>query len=357
MDPHPHLELGAVGTIDPFECGDHLNRALGHCGGMVVALERDPSDEHVTVADCLDLFDPMLLDDMVEGGEDLIEHRDQIGGARLPRHRREATQVGKQHRDDLVPVRDRFFPPLQPPGDGRREDVEEEPLRLLPFPLHELLLGLELDEPEPLQIAEPLLFQRGRHAGPQQREIRRLGEVIFGPGLDALHRHVDLVGPGDDDHRQSFEIGGEVHRRQHLEPRHHRHLHVEEHQVEGGGVHLGHGIRAVERLDDIFKADLSERLLEHGAHRPAVIDEEHLGLCEPLASGYRLGDLRPMVFAQRVVSADCLKGAVRDSVQTSLPWRRQAEWSRDSPASRSWASWMSASVSSQPMHPSVIETP
>ena len=257
-------------------------------------------------------------------------------------------------------VGDRLLPPLEPPGDRRRENVEEEPLRLLPFALDELLLGLELEEPEPLQIAEPLLLERGRDTGPQEREIRRLGEVVLGPGLDALHRHVDLVGPGDDDHRQPFESGGEVHCRQHLEPRHHRHLHIEEHQVEGGSQHLRHGIPAVDRLDDISKADLAEGLLEDSTHHPAVINQEHLGPGEPVVGRGGLGglgDLGRMVFAQSIVSADCLKGAVRDAGQTSLSWGRQAEGSSDSPASRSWASWMSASVSSQPMHPSVIETP
>ena len=53
--------------------GLHLERHVGDRGRVVRTRHGQPTDDHVGVADRLDLLEPELLGELVECGEDVIE--------------------------------------------------------------------------------------------------------------------------------------------------------------------------------------------------------------------------------------------------------------------------------------------
>jgi len=61
---------------------------------------REPRDHHVRVADRLDLLEAVLLSEPIERAEQLVQHRDELLGARARRTAGEAHDVGEQHVTD-----------------------------------------------------------------------------------------------------------------------------------------------------------------------------------------------------------------------------------------------------------------
>ena len=95
---------------------------------------RQPAGHHVGIADGLDLLEAELLDQAIETREHLIEKSHHLLGLELGGQGREPGDVGKEHRHLVVAVRDGAGLVLQPGGDGRRENIEQQvldPLLLL----------------------------------------------------------------------------------------------------------------------------------------------------------------------------------------------------------------------------------
>jgi hypothetical protein len=104
---------------------------VGRRLGVIGSRRRNPRGGHVAVPDRLDLLEPVLGDEVVEGREDLVEQGDDILGRELLRCRREAGDVRKEDADLLAALGDDALGDLQALRDGAREDAEEEPLRAL----------------------------------------------------------------------------------------------------------------------------------------------------------------------------------------------------------------------------------
>ena len=82
---------------------------------------RDAGDDHVRVADRLDLLEAVLLGEPVERAEQLVRASSPAasGGVRDDSVG-EPDDVGEQHRDRLEPIDDQALAGLQPVGDRRR---------------------------------------------------------------------------------------------------------------------------------------------------------------------------------------------------------------------------------------------
>ena len=105
-----------------------------------------------------------------------------------------------------------------------------------------------LDVVQPLQLAARAeLGQRLSYPGDQFGRGEVLGNVIEGAGVHRLHRDCDVLQHRAHDHA---DIGMALpHDPQRFQAAHPRHLHVEQHQIEGGGAHA------------------LQRLLARGSHR------------------------------------------------------------------------------------------
>ena len=115
-----------------------------------------------------------------------------------------------------------------------------------------------LDVVQPLELAPgPELRQRLAHARDQLGRGEVLGDVIEGAGVHRLYRDGDVLQHRAHDHA---DIGMALpHDPQRFQAAHPRHLHVEQHQIEGGGPHA------------------LQRLLARGSHRrlhPAFVEDE-----------------------------------------------------------------------------------
>ena len=98
----------------------HVERHVRHRDRVIGDRLRDPGDDHVRIADRLDLLEAVLLGELVERAEQLVEHRDQLLGAGPRRQRGEPDDVREQHGDRLEPIDDQALAGLEPVGDRRR---------------------------------------------------------------------------------------------------------------------------------------------------------------------------------------------------------------------------------------------
>ena len=74
----------------------HVEGKLDQSQRVVGSLARHASGDHVAVADRLDLFEAVLLDEIVESGEDLVEQVDQAQRNHRRSHRGEPDNIGEQ---------------------------------------------------------------------------------------------------------------------------------------------------------------------------------------------------------------------------------------------------------------------
>ena len=86
---------------------------------MVGSRLGQPGDDHVGVADGLDLLQAEALGEEVERAEDLVEDPDHALGGRPLRERREVDHVGEDHGDVLVALGDDPGLAFEPLGDRR----------------------------------------------------------------------------------------------------------------------------------------------------------------------------------------------------------------------------------------------
>ncbi len=72
-------------SLDLPDGGGQLERHLGDALRVVVRSFGQAADDHVRVADGLDLLQPVALDEGIEGREDVVQHADQLGRLRASR--------------------------------------------------------------------------------------------------------------------------------------------------------------------------------------------------------------------------------------------------------------------------------
>jgi len=111
--------------------GLHVEGHLGHRLGMVGAGLGQAGNDHVRVADRLDLLDAVALGQVIEGGEDLVQDGDHPVRLGSFDERGEVDDVGEQDGDLAVGPGDPAFLPLEAIGDRLGEDVQEQPLGAL----------------------------------------------------------------------------------------------------------------------------------------------------------------------------------------------------------------------------------
>ncbi len=70
----PRREAASIASI----AADQVERQVGDALGVIDRLVQQAADDHVGVADRLDLLESMTLDQVVEDGEHLIEDRYQL---------------------------------------------------------------------------------------------------------------------------------------------------------------------------------------------------------------------------------------------------------------------------------------
>ena len=84
---------------------------------MIWPLARHARGNHVAVADRLDLFEVILLDEIVEALEDVVEEIDEAQRAHGRRHRREFDHIGEQDACSVVVRGNRALVDFQRFGD------------------------------------------------------------------------------------------------------------------------------------------------------------------------------------------------------------------------------------------------
>ena len=123
-DPEPHAEPGSR-IVVVHRPGDG-DRQIRHPLEMIRAPDRHASDDHVGVADGLDLLEVARVDEGVEHAEYLVEEPDELLGIHRGRHRGEPDDIGEEQRHVVVAIGDQPFTGSDPIGDGLREDVEQQ---------------------------------------------------------------------------------------------------------------------------------------------------------------------------------------------------------------------------------------
>ena len=75
-------EVFAVLGAQYLDAREHVERELGEGEGVILA-PVETSDDHVGVADRLDLLQPQPIEQIVERREELVQALDQLGGQRV----------------------------------------------------------------------------------------------------------------------------------------------------------------------------------------------------------------------------------------------------------------------------------
>ena len=73
----PEAERFANVLSQSWHLGQHVERHVGNCLGMVGARHGQPGDHHVGVADGFDFLQAMTLGKVIKGGKHLVQHIDQ----------------------------------------------------------------------------------------------------------------------------------------------------------------------------------------------------------------------------------------------------------------------------------------
>ena len=157
---------------------DHVQHLQGHlCRrfGMVRSWLWHTTDDHITVPDGFDFFQIVGIGELVESGEEVVQQVDQGFGGHLVCQGGETDEVRKQDRDAGVALSNVAFTLFEPSGDGCRQDIQEEPLRLFLFDFEQLFFLLQLKEPESFEIAQALSLERCSHPRPEEDGVRWLG--------------------------------------------------------------------------------------------------------------------------------------------------------------------------------------
>eukprot|EP00960_Hanusia_phi_P018346 541173-Hanusia_phi.AAC.2 len=111
-----------------------LQRVQGELGDLGSSLRRlaavgSATDDHVGIADGVDLADSVIVDELVELGVEIVEECDDLEGRGLSRKVREADDVAEEHRH-IVEDLDHLLPLLQPVDGMPRHDAVQQ-LRVL----------------------------------------------------------------------------------------------------------------------------------------------------------------------------------------------------------------------------------
>ena len=136
MHPDPDLDVQARGLPEAREFLDHREAHVGHLGraggqrhdALGPGLPREAADDHVGVADGLDLLEAVAFGELVAHREDAVQQIDDLGRREARRERGESHDVGEQDGHVVEPVRDDGLAAAEPLGDGPRQDVEQEAL-------------------------------------------------------------------------------------------------------------------------------------------------------------------------------------------------------------------------------------
>jgi len=113
----------------------HRERHVGDGLTVVGARHRDTARDHVGVADRLDLLQPVLVRQPIEGGEHVVEQLHDLLRRQRGRERGELHDVGEEHGRFLEAVRDHLVAALQARGHGPRQHVQQQPLGARVFPV------------------------------------------------------------------------------------------------------------------------------------------------------------------------------------------------------------------------------
>jgi len=261
-------EIEALFTHQRREAVAHPDHHLGHGLGMVGPRLGQAGDGHVGVASGLDLLDAVVDGELIEEREDAVEQADEVLGVRRLGKLRESGEVAEQHGDGGEPVGDRALVGLEPLGDRRGQDVEQELLRLLP-------LGLEIAEGlVALEAAEKGV---GVDAEPRDQLdlVGGLDQVVVGPGFEQLRLDVAPLHGGEHDHGHHRGGGERPVAADHLEAVDLVHDEVLEDDGGAEGLGDGHRRRGVgAELEDELRVG-GEEAAEEGADELLVVDHEH----------------------------------------------------------------------------------
>jgi hypothetical protein len=187
----------------------HRQRHVGDGGRVVRVAVVEAARHHVGVADGLDLLQAEFLGQLVEGGEDAVEHGEHLGRRHALGDVGEVHDVGEHHGHVGEAVGDGLVAALQPLGHRAGQDVEQQPFRSL---LLDLQQAVGLGEPR----LRPLLFDGGEAQqqeddGRHRREVER-EEHHRRPDRNlrlGLQLHVGQVVIEGARHGQQEEIGDE----------------------------------------------------------------------------------------------------------------------------------------------------
>ena len=94
------------------------------------------------------------------------------------------------------------------------------------------LLLFEIGDEFLFPVAQPLPFERGAYARPQQDRVEGLGQIILGAGFDAADDAVKFVEGGNHDDGNVAGMLRRLEPAQHLEAAHFRHDEIEQDEIE-----------------------------------------------------------------------------------------------------------------------------
>ena len=148
-DAHPQRQLQAPLGVELVEDVEEVSRKVHKLGGMVGPGCGHSARHHVGIPDGLDLLEPARSDGFVEGHEHTVEHLDGLRCRLLRRQSREAHEIAKQHRRFWNFVGDDARLGLESFCHRRRQNVEQQRLRLGKGTLQRLVRALELAVADP----------------------------------------------------------------------------------------------------------------------------------------------------------------------------------------------------------------
>ena len=93
----------------------------------------DARNDHVAIADRLDLFDAVFDRQFIEEAKHFVEHVNDLLGTDLLTHCGKSNDVTEQHSDLAVRLGNAVLAVLEPICDGSGEHIEQELLAAMPF--------------------------------------------------------------------------------------------------------------------------------------------------------------------------------------------------------------------------------
>ena len=96
-DANPDLDVSVMLLVKSLNLFPQADGQFGHGFGMVWRWDGDAADNHVRVANGFDFFQPVISDQNIKGGKDIVQYLDDLAGINMRGEGSEANEIGDEH--------------------------------------------------------------------------------------------------------------------------------------------------------------------------------------------------------------------------------------------------------------------